>query len=303
MTEDPIREIDLLAYADGRLDAARQAAVEEYLRDHPDQAARIADHRRHVALIRELYAPVLAEPVPARLAGALRPALSSWPRQGLRAAAVLALCVTTGLTGWWLGGGQGGPPVVETMVRAANEAPANGGGVTLASARSGLLDTLLAADRPMGELRLAAPPLDALGMVLEEADALRHEDGTPILRAGYRTAEGGRFELLIALRPTEAVPTVRTRSVDDRAIAYWEGGGATFALLDPEGVVDPLAIARLAELRLIERATGNGGSTASASADGGAAESSEGSGSVAPSSSPLLQPVDLSDDDRVSDSL
>lgn len=289
MTDEPIREIDLLAYADDRLDESRRTAVEAYLRAHPKQAARIADHRRHIALIRDLYAPVLAEPVPERLARAASPAVSPWPRQALRAAAVLALCVSTGVAGWWIGGGPGGPPVVESMVRASDETP-NGGGVTLAAARPGLVDTLLAADRPVGELRLAVPPLDTLGAILEEVEPLRHEDGTSILRAGYRSADGGRFTLLIALRPSETAPTVRSRTVDSRTVPYWEAGGATFALLDPDGLVDPLAVARLAELRLVERASDPGPTTALA--NGPAPRDAGETGGSVPSS-PLLQPVDL----------
>ena len=41
-----IREIDLLAYADGLFDTdpGRKAEVEAYLREHPEEAARVRDY-------------------------------------------------------------------------------------------------------------------------------------------------------------------------------------------------------------------------------------------------------------------
>ena len=70
MSLPPIIESDLHAYADGRLDATRRAEVEAYLALNPEAAERAAEYARQNAALRELYATVLAEPVPQRMVGA-----------------------------------------------------------------------------------------------------------------------------------------------------------------------------------------------------------------------------------------
>lgn len=98
----PISEDDLHAYVDRRLDADRQAEVEAYLRDHPNEARRVDGFIRQGALLREALAPIAEEPIPARLSlGRMiemraKPPASAW-RQ---AAAVLLLA---GAASGWFG--------------------------------------------------------------------------------------------------------------------------------------------------------------------------------------------------------
>ena len=68
-----VRAIDLMAYADGLLDAdpERKAEVETYLRQHPEEDARVRDYAAQNDAIRRLYRPVLSAPVPERLRAAL----------------------------------------------------------------------------------------------------------------------------------------------------------------------------------------------------------------------------------------
>jgi len=66
----PITENDLHAFADGRLDATRRAEVEAYLTSNPEAAERSAEYSRQNGALRELYAPVLVEPVPQRMVSA-----------------------------------------------------------------------------------------------------------------------------------------------------------------------------------------------------------------------------------------
>lgn len=70
MSVHPITENDLHAYADGRLDATRRAEVEAYLASNPGASERAAEYARQNEALRELYAQVLAEPVPQRMVGA-----------------------------------------------------------------------------------------------------------------------------------------------------------------------------------------------------------------------------------------
>ncbi|NKN36281.1 anti-sigma factor [Agrobacterium sp. a22-2] len=52
----PVNESDLHAYADGKLDAARAAEVEQWLDRNPEQAAMVEDWKRQNTAIRALFA-------------------------------------------------------------------------------------------------------------------------------------------------------------------------------------------------------------------------------------------------------
>ena len=73
MSDAPITEADLHAYADGRLDEGRRQAVEAWLAARPEESERVADYRRLTDGLRGAYDTVLDEPVPERLRQALRP--------------------------------------------------------------------------------------------------------------------------------------------------------------------------------------------------------------------------------------
>jgi anti-sigma factor RsiW len=101
MSEAPITESELQAYADGRLDAVRGAAVEAWLAARPDQAERIEEYHRIAEELRAAYDPVLDEPVPERLMRALR-APARWPRYAAVAAWFALGIAIGGLAGWQL---------------------------------------------------------------------------------------------------------------------------------------------------------------------------------------------------------
>ena len=67
MSDLPISEAELQAYADGRLPPARLAAVEAWLAARPEEAERIAAYRRLAQEVRGAYDNLLSEPVPERL--------------------------------------------------------------------------------------------------------------------------------------------------------------------------------------------------------------------------------------------
>ena len=64
----------LMAYADGALEALASARVAKAAASHRDIAARIESFRRTAMMARAAYAPVVDEPVPARLIAAVREA-------------------------------------------------------------------------------------------------------------------------------------------------------------------------------------------------------------------------------------
>ena len=65
-----VGEADIQAWTDGRLDESRRVEVEAWLAQRPEEAERAAAYRDLNEQVRALYAPVLGEPVPARLAQA-----------------------------------------------------------------------------------------------------------------------------------------------------------------------------------------------------------------------------------------
>jgi anti-sigma factor RsiW len=101
-----VSEQDLQAFVDGWLDPARLSAVEAYLAENPDEAARLAAYRRQNEALRAAFTEPGRAGVPERLILAVR-------RQGLgrhlvwlarAAAAVLLVAVGFG-AGWGLRGG------------------------------------------------------------------------------------------------------------------------------------------------------------------------------------------------------
>jgi anti-sigma factor RsiW len=98
MSEISFTEAELQAYVDGRLPERRRAELEAYLADRPEEAARLAAYRAQAERLREVFAPVLDEPVPQRLA------LASGPRRLrlVRVAASLAWVIVGAVGGWQL---------------------------------------------------------------------------------------------------------------------------------------------------------------------------------------------------------
>lgn len=119
---------ELHAYADGRLAAARRAAVEAYLAAHPGAAAEVAGWRKTDAQLHRALDPLLNEPVPPRRIPAAILAAAQQPQAArgfgaMRGWSVLALgvaCLAIGTGAGWLGRGavEGTVP----MQRFANDA-------------------------------------------------------------------------------------------------------------------------------------------------------------------------------------
>ncbi len=97
MSVPPVTEAELHAHLDAVLPAARAAAVEQYLAEHPGDAARIAAYREQLLALRREFDGVLGEPVPARL-GTLRRGRPLYRY----AAAAAGLLLLGGAIGWHL---------------------------------------------------------------------------------------------------------------------------------------------------------------------------------------------------------
>ncbi|WP_142849082.1 anti-sigma factor [Telmatospirillum sp. J64-1] len=223
----PVGETDLMHYVDGLLDPARRSEVEDFLARNPDAARRVADYRAQNAAIRQRFAAVADEPVPARLMAVLEERPRAAPPRLAAAAAVLALLLLSGFTGWMLGNESDDPgmaieaflPHLETEDELA--APT-------------LVGTLPPVDWLSNSiaLNLRQPDLTAEGFALERGDLMSVE-GRSVVRLTYRDTqgtEGKRLRLFVATpRPAEQ-PKPRLERRDGMGLAYWKDGPLLFLL-------------------------------------------------------------------------
>lgn len=108
MTASPVPTSDLHAYIDGELPAARHAELAAWLNEHPEEQARVDAYRKQKDALRQLFDPVLDEPLPDRLTAlASEPTPPARPmhrpRPSLflqRLAAGLAIAFVSGASGW-----------------------------------------------------------------------------------------------------------------------------------------------------------------------------------------------------------
>lgn len=228
-----LSEEKLMAYVDGELDAAGRLAVEEAMRADPEVASAVAKARALRDRIRQAYAPVLDEPVPARLLAAAsgaeaeagadgsgnvvklrtaRPAEPAhvrswrWP-QWAAVAASLALGIWMGP---WLH--DGGSPLMLDMSAGA---PLAGGDLVKA------LDTRVAADGPaQGPVQVglsfrakdgrycrtfALAPQSMAGL------ACRDADGWHVAALSEATPEQGELRLASTALPPSILAEVDAR--------------------------------------------------------------------------------------------
>jgi anti-sigma factor RsiW len=105
----PVTEDELHVYVDGELPADRRGAVETWLSNHPDDAARVAAWRAQAEAIRARYGAVINEPVPDRLTlNRVMRGRRSWG--AIAAAAAIAAFVIGGTAGWMARGASAAAP-------------------------------------------------------------------------------------------------------------------------------------------------------------------------------------------------
>jgi anti-sigma factor RsiW len=97
MDADRIDDELLSAWLDDELDPEQRARVEQWLREHPDDAARVRLWAADRDALRARFDPVLSEPVPAGMQRLLRP--RPWLDQPWARAAAALLLVGTGALG------------------------------------------------------------------------------------------------------------------------------------------------------------------------------------------------------------
>ncbi|HLS67792.1 MAG TPA: hypothetical protein VK035_00505 [Kiloniellales bacterium] len=233
-----IEELDLLAYVDDLLDPARRAEVENYLRQDPEAALRIADYRAQNQAIRAAYGHVVSEPPPARLLAVLQGRFQPprWQRP-LRFGALAAALAAAAFFGWSLNGPRGTVPqpsdalVEASLALHSDWSPRPEAVGEAAIEGSTLLPKAIAAEQE-GELalRIAPPDLSSLGLRLlgMRPTSSKGVEGVQII---YSDAQGERTSLFLLPAATGGHAPLAVGKGSSGHLAYWRDGPITFALI------------------------------------------------------------------------
>ncbi|MDZ5696900.1 hypothetical protein [Chelativorans sp. M5D2P16] len=235
MTDAPkIREIDLMAYADGLLegDAARKAAVEAHLAANQADAERVRAIMRDNAAIRALYAAELERPTPAHFLRAARE-----PRRRKRYFSPEAIAAGLALAflaagGGWLVGQRGGEtaalPQAYLQALAQQHAEPDAQPAMSAALGQNLHGALLSAATNSGWIEIPLPDLSAHGFDLIERERVVIGD-EDMIRLAYRSSEE-TLNLLLRVRPQGGSGKLRSTGMDDLALVNWSSGPISYAL-------------------------------------------------------------------------
>lgn len=224
-----VSELDLLAYADGRLDddPGRKAEVEAALAADPEARERAEAFRAQTEALRAAYDWRLAEPVPERMTWALEGSRRSRSGMALRAAAVALLTVGAGTAGWLLG-----PEIAPEGPGPAGKLAELSYGKFIAGHPDETATALGAAAgtvRPMGwladevSMRIKTPDLSGDGYRLVDKESVT-ADGRQLVRLDYAAGDGRLFSLFLAPRWEERQVGIAQAERDGVSMAYWLDG-------------------------------------------------------------------------------
>ncbi len=231
MSDKPesVSDMDLHAYVDGELDAAQARDVEARMAADPEAAVRIAAYRQQNQALKALFDPVLAEPLPRRLA---LPAAGRRALHGRWAAAAAVLLVIGAAAGWQTGRATRPATVTPAVVHQAVVAHAVFTPQKLHPVEvKGDEETHLVAwlSKVLGT-QLRAPRLADVGYSLVGGRLLSAKDG-PAAQFMYEDKDGDRMTLYVV---TDAKQTGKTafRFAEEKGVAvfYWIDGPLGYAL-------------------------------------------------------------------------
>lgn len=255
MTDNaPITELDLLAYADGRLEPGRARQVEAALAADPALRAKVADFTRQNAELSAQYDAYAEAPLPERLARVLnrrpgpRRRVGPWIRQ---AAALIAVAVAAGGGGWWLGSTGATESAQGRVLETA--AALHAGNTRDPTSRA-------AAERGDGRgvqwfservsLELAVPDLRDKGFAL--VDKQRVELGASEgVRLRYASQGGRPVDVFLKSRWEQHDAPMATTRRGDTVLAHWLDGPLQVVVAGhADGRSDVARVARTLQARL-----------------------------------------------------
>jgi anti-sigma factor RsiW len=250
MTMHAVNEEKLHAYVDDALDADERRAVEAYLAEHPDEAARVRAYIAQNQALHRLFDPVLDEPHALRVDTRAVAANSArvWRMLG-GFAATLALGIAIG----YVARGQSVPAPGPTMPGIAQQAalahaaylPEVRHPVEVAAAEEQHLVGWLS--KRLGA-QLRAPSLAAAGYQLlggRLLPAAGEGGNAPVALLMYENAQGKRLSLLVRRETSNRDTAFRFSQAGDTGVFYWIDGPFGYALA---GNLDKDSLAAVARL-------------------------------------------------------
>lgn len=242
-TTHPVQEDELHAYVDGQLDPVRRREVEEYLAAHPAEAERVQAYQRQNEMMRAMFDPVFAEPIP--------PTLQTKNRRPrfmpmMRYAAVAAWVVLGGVVGWVLHGSESEKPrYLATLSQQAAIAhvvytPEVAHPVEVGADQEAHLVKWLS--KRLGS-QIKAPHLAEVGYQLMGGRLLPGEDG-PAAQFMYNNESGKRLTLYVRTQVKDSHDTTfRFEQEGKVGVFYWIDGPIGYALSGELAKSDLLTVA------------------------------------------------------------
>lgn len=259
MNKALITEADLHAYVDGQLAVDQRTQIEAHLATHPQDAERVQSYRAQRRALRELFDPVLDEPLPENLRQlAARP----WTGKGLlsrrflpgwsiqRVAASVALTVVSAAAGWTAHGqyhhseqlAQAIPLARQAAIAHVVYSPDVRRPVEISAEHEDQLVTWLS--KRLGT-PVHAPKLGAQGFELVGGRLLPGNSG-PVAQFMYQDASGQRLTLYVSNEISENHDTAfRFAQEGPVNVFYWIDGKFGYAL---SAGMDKAVLARVASV-------------------------------------------------------
>ena len=239
-TDDPITDLDLLAYADGRLDSGRAARVQAYLAERPALRAQIDDFAQQNAELHACFDRYAEAEIPEHMRALLqgvrerqRPRSRS-PAAAVQVAAAVVLMLAAGAGGWYAGSGGvrpggGDDDLVATTANLHDRQPVAEPVTTADPQATASLESL----RERAALPDRAPELRQHGYRLMRVEQVDME-GTRGVVLHYAGRGEERVDVVLRPRWETADARVRTTMRGDVGLAHWQEGPLAVALAGPQ---------------------------------------------------------------------
>jgi anti-sigma factor RsiW len=248
MSVSSIGEVDLHAYVDGQLEAARRAEVEAYLAAYPEAATLVQDLRTQIHALHSAFDGVMNEPIPLRLTDAIQP--RPWQR-GLAAGMAWLAC---GLAAGWFAHDRVAQPAAaptvfakEALVAHALYVAEQRHPVEVPAEQEAHLVAWLSKrlDAP-----IRAPVLQQQGFSLLGGRLLPGDDG-PLAQLMYQSANGERLTLTVkrAAKPQTDIG-FQVMEQGSTSVFYWIDRDYGYALSGGMDRSRLLTVARAVEAQL-----------------------------------------------------
>ncbi|WP_029009787.1 anti-sigma factor family protein [Azospirillum halopraeferens] len=249
-----VKDEELHAYVDGRLDGDRRLAVERWLAEDAEAARRVEDYRAQAALLHEMFDSVLREEPPrgvndltqqlkGRFAG--NDNVPTWHARPLVRVAAAVMLLVVGAAGGYLGHGAMVPvevakapapapdrPTLQTFAAEAAKAHRfytadERFQVEMGAEDQGALDSWLS--HRVGR-SIFGPDLSGAGYRLIGGRSLPTETG-PGAQYMYRNDQSKRITLFVGQPPAGQEASFSFAQNGDVATFYWVEGGLAYALI------------------------------------------------------------------------